>query len=333
MKILYVASTPQDRQSLLVERDITELQQKIGTRPNGQQVELEFLPELRIEDFGSAVSKAKATIIHFAAHGDVRHLEFKNSFNKTVPLNADRLAALLGIPNPPRLIYLSACNSIKIAEKLSKSVEFAIGTDAPVTNRSARASANLFYEHLMNGATVQQAFDHSRALLRAVSDDKTDSALFVRPDCCATQTRLMSPLNVIARLGFWNAKKLQFKRNFEAAKDGFFDLQVGVVDCPCDCNVAIFFTDDVSFKEFAVDESQGPPIRGVIWGDSNFRVMGDFRIGVSCLAGSGNIYSSFSTLCEALQKYHNLGGYGGLKAKQESKFNAALDTLLSAGGG
>lgn len=326
MKLLYIASNPDGSPSLLLEREITEIQRRLGRVVTTQSVEMRFLLDLPIEDIATEISNYRPTILHISAHGDEEELTLANADKQPIHINGPTLTALLSVPNPPKLVYLNACNSVQIAENVAKSIPLTVGTSAPITNRAARASVVRFYELLFSGHPVQQSFENSRALLEALSEGKTTTKLVHSGALDLSLERLVEVLEVVARFGD------NEKPDFQPDENGVFDVEYGVTGCPSSTSLIQFFTDDTDMKNPAMGFVRGPPIRGRYWIE-NGAAFGDFRIAVSGITGDGRVYAVSSSLCDALQRYYNLGGYGALTPAKVKQYQKALDTLKKFDGG
>jgi len=301
MKVLYVASNPQDAQSLNLEREITELQMR-AAEAVGEEVSFVFLPKLAVEDLHSALAKHRPDVLHVAAHADPNFLSLANEADRPVALTAKALRAFLPRDYPPRLIYLNACNSKEIAEQLIGIVPMAIGTTAPISNRAARAGAVIFYEKILAGENVMAAFEAGREMIAAIDSQTVESALAVQPGCDPSKEVLQRVPRLIASMTSVQPKRKSCSVRF------------GLVGCPADTIQVVFFTDDLSFYEAEGDEEEdlaaqmcvvarNIPIRGVIWVDEDdeWQIYGDFRLFAVGVTGDGRTFSVGSTLCDAIE--------------------------------
>ncbi len=344
MKVLFLASNPQDQQTLTLEREITELQRRLGTS-SGEEVVFKFLPALPIEDFTSEVMKFQPTVVHLSAHAGDDSLFLANADKQRVEVTGATLAALLDVAVPPALVYINACKSDNVAQALSKVIPVAIGTTAPITNRAARASALLFYERLLSGATVTQAYSSSSALLKALENGGAESRLFQRPGSLPELMTLVGVPQIVAKFVAEEVKG-RLKIYCDPNKYEEYEIEVGVSGCRSDTNQVVFFTDDETMsdmeegwgEEFDLEEDderaaeyakivRGPPVRSVIWGDSTWFAGGDFRVFACGVTGSGRSFSAFGMVCDALEASLKAGRYKGLSKEQRAKIETAITQL------
>lgn len=321
MKLLYIASNPKDANSLMLLREITEMQLRLGGAISTQELEIKFLPEISIDLIASEISRFCPTILHISAHGMNEALNLSVGDGISMPVSATTLSALVAVPRPPTIVYLNACNSLPIAKEISKLVPIAVGTSAPITNRAARASAIRFYELLINGATIQQAHDNSSALLMAMSNDAASTELSSSLDVEPSKIALVDVFEVVARFGRIN------KPDFTPDENGLYKLYYGVKGCPPESTIITYFTDDNSFEEPCLGYELGPPVKGKYWRKPGFKAYGDFTISAAGRTGAGKSFSTSSTLCDALERFLVLGGYGKLDDEQIKAFHVAVSEL------
>lgn len=330
MRVLYIASNPDKEGDLLLEKEVTDLQRRLSVG-SGISVSFKFLPALPVEEISAEILKFRPTLLHLAAHGDEKELKLANAAKKAVKVTGDLLAALLDVGAPPTLVYLNACNSANVAKAVTSIVPLAIGTTASITNRAARASALVFYERLLSGGTVAQAFRTSNALLTALSQGLASSILCESGTLDPKHTTLLEVPEILARFARRDSGKSSGKLNLQPNSDGDYEFEFGLIGCPPDTTQVVFFTDDDSFilEEEPDDEYheswragwlarvvKGPPVRGTIWSEEPEEAAGDFRIGVAGMTGDNRSFCVSSTICDALDSYLRKGWYGALTKKE-----------------
>lgn len=333
MRILYVASNSELSETLLLEKEITELQRRLSKGTSFPKIEIKFLPALQIEELATEISIFSPTVLHISAHGHGNSISFVNSNGDPIPVTGNTLAALINVPKPPTLVYLNACCSLPVAQHVAQFVPAAIGTTSDISNHAARVSAVRFYEALLEGSTIGKAFDNAQALLQAISEGKTNAKLCFSIDE-TRDIRLVDSYQIVARFG--SAEKPKFRPN----KHGEFKIQCGVIGCPQDATVVSFFTDDESFETDDKDDlcrgiAKGPPVREKLWLELTEVVYGDFRIGAAGITGGGHVFAAYSMLSDALELHFARGGYNTSKKGSSSslsqsditRFHQAVATL------
>ncbi len=344
MVVMYVACNPEGKETLMVEREITELQSQF-LRSAGETITLLSYPNTPIEELPLEIGKHCPDILHISAHGDRNELVIANADGDAVPLTAAMLRSFLDLERPPRLVYLNACDSKEIAKELVSVVPMAIGMTAPVTNRAARAAALVFYDRVFSGLAVKTAFEASRATIQALHSATASSVLCYGKEVDPALERLYHAPRIVAR--FWDVP---------AARDESFSIQLGVLGCPGNTVQVVFLTDDESFirtteeieewydegdsyseeSELAFDLCRvvrTTPVRSVVWSQESEDISGDYRLFAIGVTGGGQIFTASSTLCQALQLYFRLAGGGTPMSKRaiaELTRNDGTEGLMAA---
>ncbi len=221
MKILYVGSNPRDEYTLLLEREITELQTRFSNS-SSSSVSFTFLPGIAIEELPREISRVRPDILHISSHGNEAGLWLAGQDTKGRSLTAEALREFVSIERPPRLVILSACNSGPIAEGMVATVPMAIGISAEITNGAARESIRLFYERLLQGQSVGKAFGACRRMIATIENGSASAKLFQAKSIHPEQEFFLISPRIIAK---FESKK--FKRN----RDREFEIDIGIIGC------------------------------------------------------------------------------------------------------
>jgi hypothetical protein len=138
-------------------------------------------------------------IMHFSGHGSLSDegvalvVEDTNEFGMARLIAANELRDLLG-KNPCRVAFLSACHSEGLAAtllELGVTHVIAINADDAVIDDAARVFARRFYNVLLSGHSVQEAFE--RGMQEVRSDDQLRTQL---------DTKTFTPLNLTEAIKF-----------------------------------------------------------------------------------------------------------------------------------
>jgi hypothetical protein len=298
-----VASNPAGEFTLELEREVTELQRRFA-EVSGEPVSFTFLPGLPVESLPTELSRRTPDILHISAHANEDDLSLTNETGLAVRLDADALLAFLPPGQAPRLIYLNACNSDAIAAKLSSEVAMAIGTTAAIKNRVARAGAIAFYERILYGATVQQAFAAGQKMIEVMQDKQASSKLHWRTGIDPTTEVLHRVPRLVADFADGNPTP---KRRRE------FAVRFGVTGCPASTIQIVFFSDDPDLIDHEEEDLAGDlclvarsaPGQTHIWVDA-WDVSADFRLFAAGVNADGRTFSLSSTLCNAIETRYRL---------------------------
>jgi hypothetical protein len=238
-----------------------------------------------------------------------------NEAKSPVKLDAETLAAFLNHERLPRLLYLNACDSQGIADAISATVDIAIGSTAPITNRAARAAAVAFYEDIFVGGSVGRAFKIAQKMLEAMQDKQASLSIFYRDGIDLDAEVLQGVPRLVARLVNKNRGK---NRNV-------FDFQFGLAGCPISTKQVVFFTDDRSFTS---DESDNPagdictvsfnPLKnGIVWvdDDDSWEVVDNIQIYATGVTGDGRAFTAGAKLADAIETYLKINQDQSLQLK------------------
>lgn len=302
-------SNPAGEVTLELEREVTELQRRFA-EVSGEAVSFMFLPGLPVESLPIELFRHTPDILHISAHTNEDDLYLRNETGVAVRLGADALAAFLPPEQPPRLVYINACNSDAIAAELSSHVAMAIGTTATIKNRAARAGALAFYERILAGVNVHKAFAAGQKMIEVMQDKQASSNLHCRTDIDPTTEILHRIPRLIADFADGDPTP---KRRREYA------IRFGVTGCPASTVQIVFFSDDPDLIDDKEEDlgsdlcvvARQAPGQSHVWVDA-WDVCADFRLFAAGVTADGRTFSLSSTLCNAIETGCRLGPNGGV---------------------
>lgn len=314
MKVLYIASNPEEHSSLNLEREITEFQRS-AVANSGEAPQFIFLPSLPFEELPIQISRHKPDVLHISAHGEEEGLSLAHEGRDKVLLTSEMLCAFLDVDPAPRLVYLNSCNSEALANEITKRVQIAIGTTAPITNRAARKAAVAFYVRVLEGKSVARSFEVGRMIMKGLDKNRVTSKLFTQAGVAADKVTLHAPTRIVAR----------FYEDRTKPKGRDYSVELGISGCPRNTIQVVFFTDD---ETFIVDEDdlehdlcaviRTTPIDGQIWMNQSWETYGDLRVFACGVTAGGEHFSTSGALCTALEEHYvstrGVGSIGDLPA-------------------
>lgn len=314
MKVLYVACNPDSAETLTIGSEIRELEQ-VFRNAQGEPVRFVAYPEMPVEELPIEIAAHRPDVLHISAHGrDGKALVLANANGKEISLDERMLKAFLNFESPPRLIYLNACDSDAIAKALTKIIPMAIGTTAPISNRTARAAARLFYSRLLDGCSVRTAFSASESTIAALQEKGATSRLYTMPGIKPEEERLHHVPRIIAR----------FKEEPTNEQKSFL-IETAIFGCPVHVSQVVIFNDGTapakesqgSEEEHTSDPRnpyrlaqslcrvlQGRPVRGTLWCEEAEYVLGDHQLFACGVTGGKEIFAVSSTICDALEYFY-----------------------------
>ncbi|MGB9369273.1 MAG: hypothetical protein WCE79_25010 [Xanthobacteraceae bacterium] len=299
MKILYIASKAEDTASLRLEREITLLQVNAAAA-SGEEIEIIFLPDTHFEDLPGQIAKHRPDILHLSAHGEQEGLELLSSEGKPVSVTGEMLCAFLDVNPPPRLVYLSACDSGVIAQQLKKRVPIAIGTTAPISNPAAIGAALNFYARIFDGKSVHSAFETGRMIMEGIDKKTVSSTLVCQDGIDPKQHFLYTPAQIVAR----------FQAPISPRDGGKFSIHVGLSGCPRNTVQVVFFTNGRHLSLSVLERARSfawvaaAPVDGAVWLETVAGASGDQSLFACGVTAHGRHFSVSRSLCAALEEYY-----------------------------
>ena len=299
VKVLFVSSNPKSESGLNLEAELTELDAILASSV-GEPCLLVVRAGLPIEKLASTIQKERPDVLHITAHGEDTSLSMQNASGDAVALQANNLIDLIG-DEMPSLIYLNACNSDKIALALTEHVGIAIGSDAPISNRAARAAAVVFYQRLVVGKSVLAASRAAKATLSALEDGSATLVLHKKNGVDPSKVSLHTPPTLTAHI---------LSKSFQPSQRKF-DVRFGVLGCPRNISQVVFFTDDNYFlgdgsTSWADDLCQvnrnQPNPNGFLKSnrDDIWQIKRDHRVVAAGLTSDGKTFCAVSKVSDAL---------------------------------
>jgi hypothetical protein len=324
MKILYLATRGESATPLTIEREVDMLSRLFAGTP----VEFQALPWTRAESLVRDLSGQRFDVLHVTAHGESEALQVLNEQGATVMMSAKHILSFLPRLHGPRLIYLNACDSERVAEQLAQRVPFAIGSTLPVGNDQAIHGALSFYWRSLLGGTVQEAFEAAHGMVNMLAGNRVNVVLHEKTKGSASEVTLLPEPRIIAK----------FADGVPRKRRKFFEVMFGAENVPRDTTQVVFFTDD----ENVIDATDEEPItselcavaRGnttqenaQLWCDrlESWDISGDFRLYAVGVTAAGRRWTADTTLCTALEALHSR------KRGQTTLLREALSTLKEWG--
>jgi hypothetical protein len=162
-KILILAALP-DR--LRLDREIREIEDAIKRAVKRDLFETRIRTAVRPQDIRRAIAEERPQIVHFCEHGlEDGALVLEDDGGNHKPVSPEGLAALFRLRSDyVKSVLLNACYSSKPAEAISQHINYVIGMNQPIEDRSAIVFAQGFYDglgykNINNQDVIQRAFD------------------------------------------------------------------------------------------------------------------------------------------------------------------------------
>lgn len=146
-KILILAAIPH---GLRLDKEIREVEEGIRGAVRRDMFDVDIRTAVRPQDIRRAIAEKQPQIVHFCGHGledGSLVLEDDGGQNKVVP--PEGLASLFELhADYVNCVLLNACHSVKSAEAISEYINYAIGMNQQIQDKSAIQFAQGFYDGL-----------------------------------------------------------------------------------------------------------------------------------------------------------------------------------------
>jgi len=196
IKVLFLATNPQDQTQLRLDEEIRAVTEKVRASEYRDSVELISKWAVRPQDLLQGLNEHKPHIVHFSGHGsDTGDLLLQDDSGNTKPVSKDAIVITMStLADNIRVVVFNSCFSIGQAEAVTEHVDVAIGMNASIGDEAARVFAAQFYSAIGFGRSVQQAFDQGIAalMLEGIPEDMKPE-LFTHEGIGADEIILVRP--------------------------------------------------------------------------------------------------------------------------------------------
>lgn len=188
IKVLFVATSPEDQDALRLDREAREIQQRVRMSEYRDSIDFAWRPATQVIDLLQILNEERPAIVHFSGHGSHAGLAFENADGETTLLSNADLAMLLKSSSAGiRLAVFNTCDSSDQAALACDHVDAAIGMETPVGDEAALVFAGQLYNSLGFGLPLSQAFDQARAQVKLLigsfsGDPQIHTALELEPE-------------------------------------------------------------------------------------------------------------------------------------------------------
>ncbi|MEM7553298.1 MAG: CHAT domain-containing protein [Cyanobacteria bacterium P01_A01_bin.84] len=148
-KILILAAIPQPH-GLRLDEEIREIEDAIRRGAKRDLFDIKTRTAVRPQDIRRAIAEEKPEIVHFCGHGlENGSLLLEDDAGQSKAVTPQGLASLFKLhARYVDCVLLNACHSIKSAEEISKYINYAIGMNQPIQDKSAIKFSQGFYDGL-----------------------------------------------------------------------------------------------------------------------------------------------------------------------------------------
>ena len=174
-RLLLAYASPLDEKALRMGAEEKQIKESLLAITDRSAIVVETIPAVELGDFSNAFNRFKPNILHISAHGNEDLVVLEDNNGNSVKVDEALLTSLVSLAEQKlKIVVLSACNSFKLAEKLTKVVDIAIGMNASIGDSAARTFAVQFYSSIGEGMAIGTSFRQAKFAITANGINESD---------------------------------------------------------------------------------------------------------------------------------------------------------------
>ncbi len=169
-KILILAAIPN---GLRLDKEVREIEDAIRRANKRDLFDIRTRTAVRPQDIRHALAEEQPQIVHFCGHGlEDGYLQLEDEGGQNKSVSPEGLASLFQLhANYVNCVVINACYSAKTARAISKYINYAVGMNQSIGDKTAIAFAQGFYDGLGyeipdNQDFFQRAFDEGKVTIQ-----------------------------------------------------------------------------------------------------------------------------------------------------------------------
>ncbi|MBW4596778.1 MAG: CHAT domain-containing protein [Brasilonema angustatum HA4187-MV1] len=174
--ILILAANPTNTSRLRLDKEVREIDEGLRRASKREQFRLEQKWAVSQRDFYRAILDYQPQIVHFSGHGAGSNgIVLEDETEEPVEVNAHALASMFKLfaTKGVECVLLNACYSEVQAKAISQHVNYVIGMNQAVGDKTAIAFSVAFYDALAAGQQVEFAYELGCAVLIKYLEQQT----------------------------------------------------------------------------------------------------------------------------------------------------------------
>ncbi|HKR00098.1 MAG TPA: CHAT domain-containing protein [Pyrinomonadaceae bacterium] len=194
IRILFLAANPGDTETLRIDEEVREIDDKIRKAQFRDRFDLEQQWAVRVDDLQDHLLRYQPDIVHFSGHGsEANEIILQDESGNSHPVSARALGNLFStLKGNTRCVVLNACYSEPQAQAIAKHIDCVVGMSSAITDDAARSFAAAFYRALAYGRDVQTAYDSARVQIELENLKEEDTPrLIIRESCKAEDIKFV----------------------------------------------------------------------------------------------------------------------------------------------
>lgn len=196
IKVLFLASSPEDQSSLRLDVEVRSITEKIRASKHRDAVDLVSRWAVRTSDLLQHLNEHNPHIVHFSGHGAANgDIIFEGPDGSSRPIAKDAIVQVMNATaGNISLIVFNSCFSSGQAEAVTQHVDAAVGMNTSIGDEAAEIFVAQFYSAIGFGKSVKTAFEQGKvALTLAGIPEESTPKLFTRPGVEAENIYIVRP--------------------------------------------------------------------------------------------------------------------------------------------
>jgi hypothetical protein len=181
IKVLFLASNPNNTNQLALDEEVREITSKIRTSEYRDSIKLNSAWAVRPDDLIQMLSEHRPQIVHFSGHGsESGEIILTNDSGESKPVSSKALKALFTtLKDNIKIVVLNCCFSKEQARAITQVIDCAVGMSEAIGDKAAIIFAASFYRAIGFGRSVKDAFDQgiTALLLEGIPEENTPELL------------------------------------------------------------------------------------------------------------------------------------------------------------
>ena len=162
--ILFIGSNYKNRKVVRTEKEFEIIRETLKNTCFGNLINLQYKFAVKRKYLEKIIDRFKPQIIHFSGHGNhyVGPL-FEGDGNEyeysSIDMTEDLTKILYNFRDYIELVLFNVCESVNIARRVAKSIDFTVGAKGKTNDDSALAFTKGFYENLLNHDNLRDSVE------------------------------------------------------------------------------------------------------------------------------------------------------------------------------
>jgi hypothetical protein len=174
-KILVLTANPKTTPRLRLDEEVREIDEGLRLSKYRDKFEIQSRWAVRLRDLRRALLDAEPQIVHFTGHGRDGGLLVEDELGMAVPISPEALAGLFALcSDQVECVILGTCYSEKQAAAIGSHIQYVIGMEKAIKDKTAIEFAVGFYDALAAGKSLEEAFEFGRNAILQEFPDQTE---------------------------------------------------------------------------------------------------------------------------------------------------------------